>query len=359
MDLQVLPVIDELLPVTRINLRTVNGSIVISPKDSEPPNDNTFLPIPDTLANVSRVLISQLRKCEMEISHLYVDLVNIAGGSDDSWYAFKRYRIPFDEEDRPTSILLSEVEYLNGLQSPYIIRPAFLVTDDSNSVFRGYLTPFMPAGTLADVFDNLASKDGFADSVDDESEDPGPRVLLHPKVPHPSSPEAQVGREDAEGKAFVRKLSWPLKHTWSVDATNGVVALHDHGTCSGDIKLDNIVLCRDGHLQLIDVAPMISEGYTEHYMPPEFGPVFEQVGGRLPMTEARDVFALGIVLWQIAEEVASFDREDPLASPCLVWAEGQDSTPQWYRDLIDSCLETDADKRPTARHILEALTAGP
>ncbi|KAF8956595.1 kinase-like domain-containing protein [Flammula alnicola] len=346
---KVLPSIDKLLPVTNIDLKTVNGSVLISPRDS--PNDKIYPLIPDSLATVPRVSISLLRKCPMQTSHFHLDLVTIAGHSNDSWYAFKRYRIPIDHEDQPMGILLTEVEHLNSLRSQHIIRPAFLVADNLNSeCFRGYLTPFLPAGTLTDVFDDLLG-DGTLDPMDPVVQD---AVLLRPKLSQPSSRKANTSCEDAAGKPFVSKLSWPLKHTWSIEATSGVVALHDNRTCSGDIKLDNILLGRDGQLQLIDVAPQ--EGYTERYMPPEFDLV--QIGDELPKTEARDVFALGIVLWQIAEEVGRFDREDPLTSPCLVWEEGQGSTPQWYRDLVNSCVEEDPGERPTARQILKVLRAG-
>ena len=139
-----------------------------------------------------------------------------------------------------------------------------------------------------------------------------------------------------------------------MEATTGVSILHENGTCSGDIKLDNILLGQDGHLILIDVAPQ--DAYTERYIPPEFQGLLE-ISDELPMTESRDIFALGIVLWQIAEEIGRFDREDQFASPCLEWTEGQEATPQWYRNLVDSCVETCADKRPTARQVLEVIRA--
>jgi len=69
-------------------------------------------------------------------------------------------------------VLLSEVEHLSRLRSPYIIKPVFLVSDDSNSLFRGYLMPFMPAGTLVDVFDGLLMEETTILEP----------VLLHPKL---------------------------------------------------------------------------------------------------------------------------------------------------------------------------------
>jgi serine/threonine protein kinase len=237
------------------------------------------------------------------------------------------------------SVLLSDVEHLSRLRSPYIIKPVFLVTDDSNSKFRGYLMPFMPAGTLTDVFDDLLTE-GTAVLEP---------VLLHPKLLKMFSP---VSSQDATAiKPSISKLNWPLKHVWSIEATSGVVALHESGVRSGDIKLDNILLGRDGHLQHIDVAPQ--DGYTDLYVVPEFD--LSDAGIVFPLTEARDIFALGIVLWQIAEEIGRFSREDPSGPPNIVWRDGQESTPQWYRNLATSCMERDAHKRPSARHILDVL----
>jgi serine/threonine protein kinase len=334
-----------LQPVTFVEIETVNGTLDVSVLPRNLPEEKAYPHIPDTLATVSRISISLLRKSPVMTSHFHIDIVTIAGDPTGSRYVFKRYEIPIDREDRPMSALLSEVEYLNRLQSPCIIKPVFLVTDDSNSGFRGYLMPFMPAGTLTDVFDDLLMK-----GTTDQDSMVGP-VLLHPKL-LPTSSRAS-GKDATSMKPSISKLSWSLKHTWSIEATSGVAALHDSGICSGDIKLDNILLGQDGHLQHIDVAPQ--DGFTELYIAPEFDLL--EPGTVFPLTRARDIFALGIVLWQIAEEVGRFEREDRSGSPSLVWRDGQDSTPQWYRDLADSCIGRDADKRPAARHILDVLQA--
>ncbi|KDR77831.1 hypothetical protein GALMADRAFT_138879 [Galerina marginata CBS 339.88] len=338
---EILNKIDNLQPVTRVEIETVNGILNVSILPRNLPEDKAYPHIPDTLATVSSVPISRLRKCPVETLHFHIDLVTITGDPEDTWYVFKRYRIPVDRQDQPMSVLLSDVEHLNRLQSPFIIKPAFLVTDDSNSEFSGYLMPFMPAGTLTDVFDDL-STEGI--TVFEP-------VFLHPKFLKTFSP---VNGEDATAmKPSISKLNLPLKHAWSIEATSGVVALHESGVRSGDIKLDNILLGRDGHLQHIDVAPQ--DGYTEHYVAPEFDLSLTEPGIILPLTEARDIFALGIVLWQIAEEVGRFPRDDPSGRPNIVWRDGQGSTPQWYRDLLTSCMERDPHKRPSARNILDVL----
>ncbi|KAG6849034.1 hypothetical protein H0H93_011879, partial [Arthromyces matolae] len=101
---------------------------------------------------------------------------------------------------------------------------------------------------------------------------------------------------------------------------------------------------------LIDYAPI--SGYSEDYIPPE---------GILPgyeLSGPRDIFALGLVLWQIASEVGSFNR-DFVQSPGLVWRESGDEPqaeiPTQFRDLVMSCLVEEPEKRPSAADILVSL----
>ena len=82
---------------------------------------------------------------------------------------------------------------------------------------------------------------------------------------------------------------------------SGVVALHDSGICTGHITLDHhILLGQDVYVCLINVESVNDANVT---------PGLDQslrVLNRL--AEARDIFTLGIVLWQISEEVRRFHR---------------------------------------------------
>lgn len=127
---------------------------------------------------------------------------------------------------------------------------------------------------------------------------------------------------------------------------SGVVTLHQVPVFSGDIKLPNILLGPDGHLCIIDVGP--TDGFTESYISPE-----QWEEGKL--TEARDIFALGLVLWALSEEVSLFERADVRKFPRLPWHENKGSAPNWYRKMVESCLQKDPQTRPSAKHILECL----
>ena len=67
---------------------------------------------------------------------------------------------------------------------------------------------------------------------------------------------------------------------------------------------------------------------------------------------ARDVFALGLVMWALAEEVAVFKRQERFVRPFLAWNEG---TPRELRELAMSCLDDNPDLRPSAQGIYEVV----
>ncbi|KAG6871575.1 hypothetical protein C0995_002920 [Termitomyces sp. Mi166 len=171
------------------------------------------------------------------------------------------------------------------------------------------------------------------------------QLMLRPKAPLPASDSQSAPIAAVQLPAT--KLAWAIKLTWAIEATIGVRDLHELGVHTGDIKLGNILLDRAGHLQLIDIYP--TTGLTLEYAAPEV------TIARRSNSEARDIFALGMVLWLIAEEIWYFGREVESVRPELVWRNGTDSTPHWFRDLVERCLDEEASQRPTAKDILEVL----
>nr|GAT49133.1 kinase-like protein [Mycena chlorophos] len=70
------------------------------------------------------------------------------------------------------------------------------------------------------------------------------------------------------------------------------------------------------------------------------------------LTPARDVFNLGMTLWDLVEEISTFSREPEHVRPALPW---RNTTPSWFVDLVNSCLVTDPKERPSASSIRDAL----
>ncbi|THU93066.1 kinase-like protein, partial [Dendrothele bispora CBS 962.96] len=140
-------------------------------------------------------------------------------------------------------------------------------------------------------------------------------------------------------------IEWALKHKWALQIAMGVQALHQRSSYSGDLKLDNI-LCSDANdISLIDVYP--TSGYTHSYTPPELDEF------KPKLTPARDVYALGIIFWALSKEISEFEKEE---IPGGSWVEDDEVVPNWFRQLVVSCLAEDPSSRPTVEVVVKTLS---
>lgn len=139
-------------------------------------------------------------------------------------------------------------------------------------------------------------------------------------------------------------------------ACEAAAHLHDHGYVHGDINPGNLVVDTDDHVTLIDlgVARRVGEGGTVRgthaYMAPE------QVRGEA-WTPATDVFALGVVLWELVAGERLFYRGPPWLSMAAVMeaAPGALAIPQ-LDAIAQHALQKDPAKRTaTARALAERL----
>ncbi|KAJ7267338.1 hypothetical protein C8J57DRAFT_1435960 [Mycena rebaudengoi] len=188
----------------------------------------------------------------------------------------------------------------------FLIRPTHIVLDTAN-VLRGFLMDHHPASSLQHVIQSL-----------------------HRNGPKLSPPPEQ------ETPAATVHIPWFVKLAWTTDIAAAVAWLHSQGIFWGDLKLDNIVLCSDGHCRLIDYIP---GGWTEAWCPPECA---HQVS--YAPTAEHDVFALGLVLWSLLEELPDLAEG---ARPTPGWGS---KTCEWYGQLVDLCLRDQPQERPSAHH---------
>jgi serine/threonine-protein kinase len=100
-------------------------------------------------------------------------------------------------------------------------------------------------------------------------------------------------------------------------AADAVAHLHRFGYVHGDVNPGNLVIGPDGHVTLVDlgIARKIGEAGgvrgTHAYMAPE------QVRGQA-WTQATDVFALGVVLWELVTGKRLFHRGPPWLTQAAV-----------------------------------------
>jgi predicted Ser/Thr protein kinase len=153
----------------------------------------------------------------------------------------------------------------------------------------------------------------------------------------------------------------------AVQITEGLQAVHDAGIIHRDLKTPNIMTDAAGIARLMDfgVAKRVGEGAatvtgqivgTPEYMSPE------QAQGHKVDTRS-DIYALGIVLYEIFTGHVPFRGETPISTilkhlndpPPL---EGPEATgiPETLKPVLRRCLAKDpADRYPTARDVGEAL----
>jgi WD40 repeat protein/serine/threonine protein kinase len=181
--------------------------------------------------------------------------------------------------------------------------------------------------------------------------------------------------QKALGKA---EVPWSTRWQWALQITEAVAYLHSEGVLHRDLKAENILLDAQGKAKLADLgvaqvdvllqeteAKAVAMGLQDkRFIAPE------QVNSPTLITKATDVYALGLVLWQIAsgkEPNNPLERNHyrnrllnvyNLSNSNIVGRETiPDECPESFKQLILDCWETDPDKRPSAQAIVERLEA--
>lgn len=340
--LQVIPKLRLNALVERVTIRTeVNWTISVVHDNNSHFRLGPSLCEDDFL--LPHILISELHILPDWHVDMSVDVVKLP--SSPHLYAFKRvhpaqYLLRTCDDDS-TEPLLEQAKFLAQIDSPFIIKATALVIDTRRE-FRGYIMPYCPARSLSYIFSTRR---------------PDHCTVLEPLHTSHSSSVSQSPSVQDSHSGSVARLNWSLKHAWAIDIVSGIATLHDLGLYWRDVKLENILLCKDGQCRLIDV-PSGGE-YTLLYAPPEYSVVSDTPFTPLPsfpMTAPQTIFPLGLVLWALSEEIGRFERSDNYVRPCLIWDDGcVGSAPIWYRELTESCLAEAADDRPTAQTVLKAL----
>ena len=138
-------------------------------------------------------------------------------------------------------------------------------------------------------------------------------------------------------------------------AAAGVAALHAHGWIHGDVAPANLIV-GPGGLVLCDlgVARRIGAGGpvrgTAAYMAPE------QVRGQ-PWSPAVDVFALGVIAWELASGARLFHRGPSfLSMAAVVEAEAPPLDDPQLAPIVAAALAKDPTARPDLATLIARLT---
>lgn len=130
-----------------------------------------------------------------------------------------------------------------------------------------------------------------------------------------------------------------------------LASMHNRDVVHGDLKPDNVLMSRDGQLQIADplgngggctLRYTGNRGGTPGYWAPE-------IAGGGPMSKEGDVFSYGATLFHLATGRRPDDgcNLDPWAAEVAV--------PRDLRDLICSCVDSNPASRPSMRQVLATL----
>jgi serine/threonine protein kinase len=145
-------------------------------------------------------------------------------------------------------------------------------------------------------------------------------------------------------------MPWTRRERWAKQIVKGLSEIHESGFVQGDFTLSNIVVDRDDTARIIDIN---RRGCPVGWEPPELARLI-QSGQRISIYIGvkSDLFQLGMVLWALAEQQDEPERQE---APLKISRSSE--IPDYYREVVDSCLNPDPRFRLSAKDLFAKFPA--
>jgi WD40 repeat protein/serine/threonine protein kinase len=168
-------------------------------------------------------------------------------------------------------------------------------------------------------------------------------------------------------------IPWSKRWQWALQITGALSYLHSQGMLHRDLKAENILLDAQGKAKLADLgvvqvgallrgdeAKVVGEGLQDKRFI-----ALENVNNPTLSNKATDVYALGLVFWQIASGREPKNPYKPIyggryLDRLINQVERQDipaDCPESFKELILACWEKGLSKRPSAQDVVSRLEA--
>jgi serine/threonine protein kinase len=287
-----LPAIQFYDTVTNLKLQTADGRLHVHVTEDV----NEIIPYP-SISALDHLQFKKSKESSVSFdSHIsgFVYKVNVNGKA----YIKKEIPGPDAVEE-----FLYEINALRSLEdSKSVIKFEGIIMDETSQLIKGLLISYAEQGALVDLIYDYKMTD---------------------------------------------RLPWDRRERWARQIVEGLSEIHEAGFVQGDFTLSNIVIDQNDDAKIIDIN---RRGCPVGWEPPELARLIES-GQRISIYIGvkSDLFQLGMVLWALAEQNDEPERQE---RPLIRNFGRYNTIPDWYRDIVQGCLEENPRLRPAAKDIL-------